>query len=81
MTYVVQTASYPPLQKTQGRGTHGVFDGGEIRGRATRPEAGTSAIRLPPKKIYSFSLFPAASVSANISPPEPYQHSLLPNHL
>jgi len=37
MTHVVQTASYPPLQKSQGRGTHGVFDGGEIRAWATRP--------------------------------------------
>jgi len=36
------------------------------------------AIRLPPKKMYSAVVVPEEFVSARISPPEPYQYSLLP---
>jgi hypothetical protein len=31
------------------------------------------AMRLPPKKMYSAVVLPEASVSARMSPPEPYQ--------
>jgi len=33
------------------------------------------ATRLPPKKMYSLSVLPEASVSTRISPPEPYQYA------
>jgi len=34
---MAQTASYPPLHKTQGRGTHSHDGVGALKGRATRP--------------------------------------------
>ena len=34
---VLSAASYPPLHKTQGRGTHYVGDVGGSKARATRP--------------------------------------------
>ena len=49
---IAQTASYPPLHKTQGRGTHvlGWDRRGQIEGWATRPREqenrGTSRLSL-----------------------------------
>jgi hypothetical protein len=49
---MIQRASFPPLQKTQGRGTHGSLWEGKIEGWATRPTLELDCKLAPIRNCY-----------------------------